>query len=112
MIKPTKIRPEAENWDPTALVGFSVFPQEGPQPPPTLTQTQMQEYAYVITMNNALTWLCLSVSPSELSCLCLSVTRCFPAISKTTSATVNGGTASHINRCSPWLESLSEHSDI
>lgn len=41
MIKPTKIRPEAEN-DPTALVGFPVFfPRGGPQPPSALTQTQM-----------------------------------------------------------------------
>lgn len=43
MIKPTKIRPDAENCDPKALVGFPVIPQGGPQPPPALMKTQMQK---------------------------------------------------------------------
>lgn len=40
MIKPTEIRPDGENRDPTRVVGFS-FPQGGPQPPREVTQTQM-----------------------------------------------------------------------
>lgn len=53
-------------------------------------------------MNIALTWL-LSVPLSSQILVFLSL----PAISKTTSASVHGGSASLINnRCSPWLASL------
>lgn len=80
MIKPTKIRPEAEDGDPTAPVGFPDIPWAGPQPPPALTQTQMnaEDYSMLILHPNKKEH-CFNMAffkmYSELSHPCLSVTR-------------------------------------
>ncbi len=84
MFKPTKIRPKATSCDPTALVCFPVFPQGRPQPPPSLTSTQMQKNTecfcdqWAVSKNTQITWIawtCCVTCVCILSLqLCLSVT--------------------------------------